>query len=72
MGHITMDKEWLDKVALGAKIYNEERIHTDFQEEEVLKFVEWLHCQYGIQYTKPKAVHQNTPEAKNYWKGVKE
>ena len=50
------DKVWLDKVALGATVYNEERIHRDFQEEEVLKFVAWLHRQYGIEYTKPTAV----------------
>ena len=56
------DKEWLDKVVLSATVYNEQRLHTDFQEEEVLKFVEWLHKQYGIAYDKPKATHQNTPE----------
>lgn len=49
-----MDKQWLDKVALGAKIYNEERIHRDFQENEVLMFVEWLYRQYGIEHTKPE------------------
>ncbi len=56
------DKEWLDKVVLSATVYNEQRLHTDFQEEEVLKFVEWLHKQYGIEYVKPEATHQNTPE----------
>jgi len=56
------DKEWLDKVVLSATVYNEQRLHTDFQEEEILKFVEWLHKQYGIAYDKPKATHQNTPE----------
>ena len=48
-----LDKEWLTKVEIGAKIYNESRIHRDFQSDEVLKFVEWLHKQYGIEYTKP-------------------
>jgi hypothetical protein len=66
------DKEWLDRVALGCTVYNENRLHTDFQEEETLKFVAWLHQQYGIAYTKPKATHQNTPDAKHYWKSVKE
>lgn len=48
------DKEWLDKVSLGAKVYNEDRIHRDFQENEILKFVEWLHQQYGIAYERPQ------------------
>jgi len=56
------DKEWLDKVVLGATVYNDTRLHTNFQEDEVLKFVEWLHKQYGIAYVKPEATHQNTPE----------
>ena len=56
------DKEWLDKVVLSVKVYNEQRLHTDFQEEETLKFVEWLHKQYGIEYVKPEATHQNSPE----------
>jgi hypothetical protein len=55
------DKDWLDKVVLGSNVYNEQRLHTDFQEEEVLKFIEWLHRQYGIAYEKPKAQHRNTP-----------
>ena len=53
------DKEWLDKVSHASKVYNENRTHRDFQEEEVLKFVEWLHKQYGYTYTKPIAVHKN-------------
>lgn len=57
-----MKDDWLDKVALGVTVYNELRMHTDFQEEETLKFVAWLHKIYGRQYTKPKAEHQNTPE----------
>jgi hypothetical protein len=65
------DKEWLDKVVAGCKIYNDDRIHTDFQEEEVLKFVEWLHKQYGIEYVKPKAIHQNTPEKLEHLKATK-
>lgn len=57
-----MNKQTLDKVAFSAKVYNELRLHTDFQEEEVLKFVEWLHKIYGYEYSKPTATHQNTPE----------
>lgn len=43
-----MDKDWLDKIALGAKVYNESRAHRDFQADEVNKFVDWLHQQYGL------------------------
>ncbi len=64
------DKEWLDKVATACAVYNKDRLHTDFQEEEVLKFVEWLHKQYDVEYIKPKATHQNTPEYKHYWKST--
>jgi hypothetical protein len=56
------DKEWLDKVALGCTVYNDNRLHTNFQEEETLKFVEWLHQQYGIDYVKPQSTHKNTPK----------
>jgi hypothetical protein len=55
------DKEWLDKVVQASKVYNDTRLHTDFQEDEVLKFVEWIHKQYGYQYTKPQPTHKNTP-----------
>lgn len=44
------DKDWLDKVQLGAKVYNDQRLHRDFQAEEVEKFVEWLYKQYGVVY----------------------
>ena len=46
------EKEWLDRVRLGAKIYNEGRLHRDFQADEVNKFVEWLYHQYGVAYKK--------------------
>lgn len=55
------DKEWLDRVVLGATVYNDQRMHTNFQEEEILKFVDWLHKQYGIAYTKPDPRHRNEP-----------
>jgi hypothetical protein len=47
------DKIWLDKVHLAATVYNDTRSHRDFQADEVLKFVEYLHRQYGYEYTKP-------------------
>ena len=31
-----MDKDWLDKVVKAATIYNDQRLHTNFQEEEIL------------------------------------
>ena len=55
------DKAWLDKVIAAATVYNDTRLHTDFQEDEVLKFVEYLHRQYGYEYAKPKPSHRNTP-----------
>ena len=42
------DKDWLEKVKLGCKVYNQSRMHRDFQADEVEKFVEWLYKQYGI------------------------
>jgi hypothetical protein len=59
------DKEWLDKVVLSATVYNDQRLHTNFQEDEILKFVEWMHQQYGIAYEKPEPTHINTPEKQN-------
>ena len=49
-----IDKIWLGKVHQAAIVYNDTRSHRDFQSDEVLKFVEWLHQQYGIAYTKPQ------------------
>jgi len=56
------DKIWLDKVVLAAQVYNDSRLHTDFQEDEVLKFLEYLHSVYGVEYHKPKPQHKNTPK----------
>lgn len=55
------DKVWLDKVVQAATVYNDRRLHTDFQEDEILKFIEWLHKQYGYEYRKPEARHRNIP-----------
>jgi hypothetical protein len=59
-------KDWLDKVVLSATEYNNQRLHTDFQEDEILKFLEWLHQQHGVGYEKPNATHINTPEKQKY------
>ena len=42
------EKEWLDRVRLGAKVYNERRLHRDFQADEVNKFVNRLYERYGV------------------------
>jgi hypothetical protein len=44
------DKDWLEKVSLGLKVYNENRLHRDFQAAEIEKFVQWLFEQYGVVY----------------------
>ncbi len=38
----------LERVSLAAKVYNEGRLHRDFQAEEIQKFIEWMYQQYGI------------------------
>ena len=45
------EREWLERVKLAAKVYNDQRLHRDFQAAEVDKFVEWLYKQYGVVYT---------------------
>ena len=45
------DKEMLERIRLAAKVYNDGRMHRDFQADEVNKFVEWLYKQYGVVYT---------------------
>ena len=56
-----IDKIWLDKVCLAAEVYNDQRLHTNFQEEEVLKFLQFLHKTYGVDYVKPEPRHRNEP-----------
>ena len=46
------DRDLLERIKIAAKVYNEQRLHRDFQEEEINKFVEWLYKQYGVVYTK--------------------
>jgi hypothetical protein len=65
-------KEWLAEVVAGATTYNQQRLHTNFQEDEILKFLDWLHKQHNVDYVKPDATHQNTPEVKQYLKDIKE
>jgi hypothetical protein len=55
------NKEWLDKLVAAVTDYNNQRLHTDFQEDELLKFLDWLHQQHSVAYQKPKATHKNTP-----------
>lgn len=45
-----LDKQSLDLIRLGALIYNNQRLSKDFQEQEVLKFVEWLYKEWGYAY----------------------
>lgn len=49
-----LDKQSLDLIRLGALIYNNKRLSKDFQEEEVLKFVEWLYKEWGYTYYEPR------------------
>ena len=46
---------------MAATAYNDQRMHTNFQEEEILKFLAWMHEQYGYEYEKPVARHRNEP-----------
>lgn len=46
------DRECLERVKLAAKVYNDQRLHKDFQANEIHKFVEWMYKQYGVVYTK--------------------
>jgi hypothetical protein len=40
-----IDKEWLAKVALGARVY---QAQEGSDKQEIEKFVAWLYKQYGI------------------------
>jgi hypothetical protein len=50
--HKINDKDWLEKVKLGSRVYNEQRLCRDFQAQEVDRFVQWLFEQYGVIYNK--------------------
>lgn len=55
-------KPQLQHLYLLEKLYNLDRLHTDFQQQEVLNFIAWIYDQYGYTHTAPKAQHLNTPE----------
>ena len=55
-------KPQLQHLYLLEKLYNLDRLHTDFQQQEVLNFIAWIYDQYGYTHTPPKAQHLNTPE----------
>jgi len=53
------EKDWLHNLHNASKVYNEQRAHRDFQANEVYKFVEWMHQQYGYFYNKPELTNKN-------------
>jgi hypothetical protein len=53
------EKDWLHNLHKASTIYNEQRAHRDFQADEVYKFVEWLHQEYGYFYSKPALTNRN-------------
>jgi len=55
------DKVFLDRLVSITTVYNDQRMHTNFQEEELLKFLAWIHKEYGYEYEKPVARHRNEP-----------
>lgn len=52
----------LNQLVQDATTYNQQRLHTNFQEQEILDFLNWLHKRYGVEYAMPTATHQNIPE----------
>lgn len=46
-----INKKVLDQLKNASKIYNNERLHRDFQADEVYKFIDWLYRQYGYENT---------------------
>lgn len=53
------EKDWLHNLHKASIMYNEQRAHRDFQADEVYKFVEWLHKEYGYFYSKPELTNKN-------------
>ena len=53
------EPEWIKKLQELSVLYNQQRAHRDFQANEVYKFVEWIHQQYGYSYTKPDLTNKN-------------
>ena len=53
------ESEWMAQLHKASLMYNESRAHRGFQADEVYKFVEWLHKEYGYVYTKPELTNKN-------------
>lgn len=45
-----MTKQILEDLRQASKVYNDQRMHRDFQAAEVEKFIKWLYEQYGYEY----------------------
>ena len=52
------EHEWLHQLHTASQLYNEQRGHRDFQADEVYKFVEWMHKEYGYFYAKPELTNR--------------
>ena len=53
------ESEWLTLLHKASVMYNEGRAHRSFQADEVYKFVEWLHQEYGYEYAKPALTNKD-------------
>lgn len=51
---MTQEHEWIKDIHKLSIIYNSLRAHREFQADEVYKFVEWVHKEYGYEYEKPE------------------
>lgn len=49
-----LEHEWIRDLQRLSSVYNQQRLHRDFQADEVYKFVEWIHQQYGYVYIRPE------------------
>jgi hypothetical protein len=52
------EHEWVKNLYRLSKLYNEQRVHRDFQADEVYKFVEWVYKEYGYLYIKPELTNK--------------
>lgn len=57
--YMKQEHEWIQDMHRLSILYNEERAHRDFQSDEVYKFIEWVHKQYGYVYLKPELTSKN-------------
>lgn len=44
------EKDMLDRILQAAQVYNDGRLHRDFQAKEIYNFIEWMYKQYGYVY----------------------